>query len=418
MPVAEGVNLFPAVKELLVILIVVLTFFILLLSRTSIKLPLGSLFIFLLIFYDCYQIFVSPFDLSIIVDGIRLQIVFPFFSLAIILLSANKINNVIVPIKTILVIMLLQSFVVNMVALVEMMNPDLIKTPLATTHSALYSVENLRVASIMPNQIGLGIYESIIIIITASLSYFYRKNFNLLFYILIIADTVIILMTFSRNAYVLVCFTGMLFLVFVRLHLKVKEIIVFVTFIALGVIIYIVLADKYKDISYLFKNRIMTMSPDSIFDSTGRFIKFEYLLKNCILNDIDSILFGNGIGFGQKTFSFFNVIENGYLYILLEKGIVGLFLYIFIAMRFVFNALACWNNIKKQNRVLGFLFFGVLGIISISNTNSNAFIGFPHVFYYWMFFAYSEIYYRKIKLEKVKNSTQKMVVIPCNNNEI
>jgi len=393
--IVEGINLFPALKELIVLIFVLLVI-IILFAKKHIIINNAGLILGAYILYDLVSALISQQNTYVIVESLRFQILFPVFALAFLFYYKN-VNAKPINYKTIFIIFIFQSIVVKFIAYWEMINPILIKDLFGIGHSAFYSAKQIRIASIMLNQINLGIYSCISIVVSV-IYIFMSKKHHIFLYSLIILDIGVILRTFSRNSYLLLVLIALLLVVYNAGKLKIKHALIFPIVLFFFIQSFFLIGEIFPNFHYLVNLRIDMMAIDNIQYTTGRFDKWIFLFQNFIARDLFSLTFGNGIGFGiYGNHAFFTRIENSYLYIILEKGIVGLIIYLILVLKYLSNSIKLLRSKNNQFNQFGYFNLNIVCIMIISSFTSDAFISPPYVFYFWLFFVYSDLTLRSVR---------------------
>lgn len=241
---AEGVNLFPAIKELLSVLLILFVSFNLL-ARKNIKLSGAVVLLLAMVLFDFLQIVASPYSLGAVLDGIRLQSVFPVLALFLILDTVNSRRQILIPFNTILLVIVLQSLVVTSVAYAEMIYPTEVKNMFGIGHSAFGWAKNIRIASLMVNQINLGIYECIAMSAMICLLYFSRGIQKVLLLGCVLASLPVIAMTFSRNAYALLVFLTVLNIMFQLHRVRIKNVLSTIVVITIVVLVIVYIGSRF-----------------------------------------------------------------------------------------------------------------------------------------------------------------------------
>lgn len=139
-------------------------------------------------------------------------------------------------------------------------------------------------------------------------------------------------------------------------------------------------------------NAIGSMSSHDI-DSSGRFAMWEWSLKNFYEG---KELTGSGLGnlqavfySGDHPFGIIRIAHNDYLQILTDTGQIGLILYIFIMIAFIFHSFKIYNNkqYKEAARYAAFLagtsFCGIMACGFTDNVINYSLItlSYPYVFF-------------------------------------
>lgn len=167
---------------------------------------------------------------------------------------------------------------------------------------------------------------------------------------------------------------------------KTKVIVVAVLFIVVGSI-YIVNDERYDAINTMITSRFEDMSSKESLNS-GRTDQYTSALDGC-----NNILFGDGIGSGSsiiRKYGFKGVSDGEYVRILVENGIVGLFLFLLLIVNTVKR---CFNDLKKHATELCIVCFFLLAMTGSNSLSINFF--YSCIFWY----AIGNVWRPQIQLE-------------------
>ncbi len=126
--------------------------------------------------------------------------------------------------------------------------------------------------------------------------------------------------------------------------------------------------------------------------SDPRIDKWIVIIKQLFSNFI-YVIFGLGLGNSGTSGLEGNyiIIENSFLSVMYELGIIGLFFFVAFLMRFLINSLTLIrhnNSEQKSFGLAGVLFFSVFFFSSLF---MDSYLNNPFNFYFWLFYALLEI---------------------------
>lgn len=261
----------------------------------------------------------------------------------------------------------------------------------ATIHTYYAGDEFARVVSTIGNPIMLGYY----LIIVSLISLFLLRNkmiHKIIVIYVILSSLILILFTLSRASYLIVCaiMIAYFFLTLNKNNFLIRSLFIFI----MGVI-----AVYYID----FNNLLVidnVMSRFEQLDSSevgrdGRLVTWARSFDEFQTN-IYVLFFGFGLGkLGWDDGTF--VMENGYLAIIYEFGLIGFLLYCSVLLKFYLNIYKLKKSIYLYDRELALLLSLFLLFFLISMLVSDSHMGIPQVFYFWLFYIISELFYLRGK---------------------
>ncbi|MEO3682796.1 hypothetical protein ABHN84_10915 [Shewanella vesiculosa] len=362
---------------------------------------LQVIFVLLLKLFKCkfnnfetfYLLFLLYFLLHIItlnnielwLDGIRYQLGYMIIG---ILLIVNRTINV--ELAKLISILFYASLPVLFIAVFEFFDSSIIdilygQSKYMLNHTELALGE--RLISTFGNPINLGVFLTIGFV--SAVFMYKEKKLNLPFFsVYVVASFFVVLFTFSRIALISFLLVS-LYLIFVG-GSYIKK---FILLIACVTLFYSV-SLNFENLSYLkdfnielMLGRFFDISNSSTYVENARVQNWIIALKN-----IDSIIFtvwGLGVGFiNPNAESGGFIVENLFISILIEFGMVGLLLY-FIHILYLLRASF---KLKDNEQIFCVSFLMVFLISGLGNDlNRN----FPFVFYFWIISAAIILKYRK-----------------------
>jgi O-antigen ligase len=321
------------------------------------------------------------------------------------MLILSRLKKVVLDAKVVMKMILLSSFLVSLIGLYEkFINPDIINLYKLSYDTVLKNLgipgfERVRIASTLGNPINLGVFldlgilSSIYFIETSN-----KKTVKLLCSLFIPLFIFVILLTLSRTAFG----SSLLILSFYSIYKiyttksSFKKTI-FLSLIVLSIIFFMIIIYNAKE-GALILLRIFQSVDTSYIGQDPRLEKWDTIMDQ-LSENIFFLLFGMGLGNSGTSGLSGNyiIIENAYLSILYELGLVGLFLFIAIIFIFLTNAFIIYKKIIDPNiksfalvsllYLFAYLFAGLFMDIHVNN---------PFSFYFWLFLSlilsYKKIY--------------------------
>lgn len=275
----------------------------------------------------------------------------------------------------------------------KFIDPELIKSLYrgATIHTFYAGDEFARVVSTIGNPIMLGYY--LIIVSLTALFLFRIKIINkvTVMYV-ILSSLILILFTLSRASYLIVCAIAIayFFLTLNKNNFLIRSL--FILIIGIVTVYYIdfnnllVIDNVMSRFEQLDSNEIGR--DGRLFTWSRSFEEFQ--------NNIYILFFGFGLGkLGWDDGAF--VMENGYFAIIYEFGLMGFLLYCAVLLKFYLNIHRLKKSIYLYDRELALLLTLFLLFFLISMLVSDSHMGIPQVFYFWLFYIVSELFYLRRK---------------------
>lgn len=384
--------LFSSLKYILVIFFVVLSFFLSVgnRDRTGKSRPISLSFYQLpAIFYFCWVVVLSlwSFNSILIFDVLRIQII-PIALGVFLLINLRGRFDAYQLLKSVVNYSLFVSFTALAISIIEYFHQDILVSLYRTEISELGHADTSfgkRLLSIYENPINFG---AAICLSFACFSYLlvkWRNKASLSFSIwLIIALSFILLaLTLSRTAFAVGALVLLLVTIQLAKYKKITPIVILVTLIGfalLGSLYY------FDEIAFLVK-RIDSLASLNTYTENARVENWAILFSHF---DVWVYIFA-GLGAGksnpdgelaltQGTY----VVENAFISNLVDFGLIGLFFYVLIILRFTY----CAFKIKQPDAKLFFkVFVLVFFIFSLANDfNRNQ----PFSFYFWFLYFLAE----------------------------
>lgn len=261
-------------------------------------------------------------------------------------------------------------------------------------HSSYLGVENVRIVSTMGNPISLGLFMQVGILFCGYLYMVARRMRARLLIISLIGMLVFAsLLTLSRSAFMIMgALGGMLAMRILMYGTGKQRLVLAGTIAAVAVGVYAVFAASQQSDSISMWDLVFnrTMQFDAVSDDP-RLLTWTRYMQPLFRRSWIEIAFGMGLGnIGNFKRAF--VMENAYLALVYELGIVGLlfFLGLFARMGYV-----GWKLVKTGRepafRVLGGVMAYFLLADLLAFTLADSHFNLPMVFYFWCLFALGEL---------------------------
>jgi len=359
---------------------------------------------FFFLIWEILHIFIGFQNYMQMFNGFRFQFLYP----SIIFLLIFYINNT----KqwnlwdnifdSIIKIFLLQSVLILAIAYLEIIYPEILPILYKESYNDMVHIlgipgkENIRIVSTFGNPINLGLYLTIVFIFYLHLLEVKKQNMFFLF-LYIFIFLIPVFLTFSRTSY------GIFIVIFLLYYIyKIKKQPIYGVlsiFLFFTIIIYVVFEYANDIVVYidLILYRInQFINPDIVindprFENTKNFLNFIFSQDNIFY------IWGGGLGISDashKSVDSFSA-ENAYITILAEQGIIGLFLFLLIILKFFYNIfllLRSKNIIYKQ---YGFTLLLIIIWFLLASMTSDTIKNNPFSLYFWLFFFLSEYYLKR-----------------------
>jgi O-antigen ligase len=390
-------------KEILVLFFTFIVFSFWTLSNKFSKISIYEFFFFSYFIYGLLHIFITSANLMNAINNFRLFYIYVL--LLIFMLILSRLKKVVLDAKVVMKMILLCSFLVSLIGLYEkFINPDIINLYKLSYDSVLKNLgipgfERVRIASTLGNPINLGVFldlgilSSIYFIETSN-----KKTVKLLCSLFIPLFIFVILLTLSRTAFgssfLILAFYSIYKIYTTKSSFKKT---IFLLLIASFIISFMIIIYNAKE-GALILLRIFQLVDTFYIGQDPRLEKWNTIMDQ-LSENIFYLLFGMGLGNSGTSGLSGNyiIIENAYLSILYELGLIGLFLFITIIFIFLTNALIIYKKIIDPNiksfalvsllYLFAYLFAGLFMDIHVNN---------PFSFYFWLFLAlilsYKKIY--------------------------
>lgn len=322
----------------------------------------------------------------LVLEGLRHEFLYLLMGLLLLTTSLSANDLTLLKWQTIEKIFLYLGLPTVFFAFWQYFDPSLLESIYRTPIDDIRNIElssGYRLTSILLNPINLGGFI-IILFLFIQLKHD-RKKINIATY-LVLAFLILMLNvgTLSRASVI----TFVLIFIFSNLYgARIgKLLFIIASTLMISALIYI-----YIDVSPI-QSRFNTLFLISTYLENARILNWVNALRGI---DAFGFFWGHGLGTsspdGQIVQSTSAVmIENSFISIFYQYGIVGLLFFMLILWRFIFTAKA----ISHVNMPVGKFFLAFVLFFSLMSLGNDFNRNFPFNLYFWLFFCYSELFYR------------------------
>lgn len=353
----------------------------------------GLLLLFLL--YGLSHMFITTASLLNAINNFRLLFINVALCILIIFLYLN--NKILPNQRTIFNLIRISAICVALFGLYEkFVNPDIIDLyklsySIVEKNLGIPGFARVRIASTLGNPINLGLFLVVAFISTAYLMGTTNRKKSLIAYFFgLLLFGFVSIFTLSRTAYgslIIAIVVFVFFKIFKEDGLRKKVLLIFTVILILFAFFYVISMEEGLILFRLFQS----IDTDTLF-ADPRLETWSIVIRD-LWNDPMYLLWGVGLGnSGTSGLSGnFIIIENSFVSIFYELGIIGLLFFGFIIFRFFINAVRLLKGKDTGKQYLGLVFFSYLLIFVFASIFIDAYINYPFSFYFWLFFALSEI---------------------------
>lgn len=383
------------IKELLVVLFVFGSATYLFMARRSLVInwQVGLLLLFLL--YGFSHLLVTTASFSNAVNNFRLLFLNVVLCISIIFLYLNK--KVFLGNRLIFNLILYSAICVALFGLYEkFINPDVINLYQLTYSKVVKNLgipgfARVRIASTLGNPINLGLFvvvgfiSAVYIMETSN-----KKALSIFCFLCMLLFAFVSLFTLSRTAYGSFLIAIIIYIFFKIL--SVKKLQNKFLFLSLGLLFFTLIYIVINKIGGMVWLRLFQSVDVETLHADPRIEQWRPLLKD-LLEWPFNFLWGFGLGnSGTSGLSGdFKYIENSFISIFYELGIIGLLLFCFILLCYLSNTINLFKRKNKEKQLLGFVLFAYLAVFVFASLFMDAYVNNPFGFYFWLFFALSNI---------------------------
>jgi len=248
----------------------------------------------------------------------------------------------------------------------------------------------------MANPIVLGLY-----MVTGVVMSFYKINVAksrlviLLHSLSLFLFSIVCALTLSRNAYASLLLVFLIFAsykILVAKNIIIKYGQILASIFLFSIFIYIV----NESFDNIVISRLLEMLDSGATASDPRLEKWGVLFNSLMSDNPLFFLWGFGLGnigtTGLGASEKFLIVENSYIAIIFELGLIGLLFYVYFIYRYCRNALKLLLNYDLENRRLGMLLLLYVGFLLVSsNFADSLYMNYPFNLIFWLFFVVSEV---------------------------
>ncbi len=336
-------------------------------------------------------------------DSWRWQYLYPVMAASLLVYGMNfRAGSPLLTLDSLAKIVVLQAAVVSAVAIVEILHPDIRYLLYGSYYEEMKYIlsipgfSNVRSASTLGNPINLGVFLLFALVNAAYLAASRGgRNRRLAILAVCLACLGGIVLTLSRTAYLIL---GILALVQLLASLQSRKLSV-TTITLIGLVAAAVVAglpwlwETFGESLGHAQQRLSMLAELGSFSEDPRVENWRRFLAAWSDNWV-SMIWGAGLGLSNsagKDGTF--IVENSFVSILGELGLVGLILYLLILASMLRNWLVLTDlgrqspEIRKEARYFG----NFLVLFLVCSLSIDAYRNSPFSAYFWILFAYGEL---------------------------
>ena len=345
-------------------------------------------FPFLAFVVYCLCHIVGESHLMLKIDGLRYEVLYMFIALLLIACgNLESLERCLPSIQRVVKLFFIQGLVVLFFGLWQLYDVTILEV---IFRQSLHEIVNIKLAlgfrlvSLLGNPINCGAFL-IIVIASAYMMLCFGSNSNfisrLIFAILFCLISVCVIMTLSRLA-VLAYLVAILAL-FVLANRALVSVGTLTLFLVISVGLLVSFADRPE------LSRFSNLSSASEYTENARLLHWQQAVSK--LNSVD-VFWGKGLGASsptkeKKILYDSTQIENSFVSILFQYGVIGLCLSILIILRFYYLA----TVLKRSHRFLSLFSMVFLLIFIVMSLGNDFHRNSPFSFYFWLIYAYLEL---------------------------
>lgn len=370
---------FSALKYLFIIFLLLFTFISISIRKKKIHIYKGYIFFLLFTIYVFLHL-IGYVPMALLIDGMRYELLFMIMAVLLLFTSINSLPSI----NTISKIIILQGVTVVIFGFWQIYDITILESIYRSEIDDIGNIKlaiSYRVVSLLNNPINLGAF-----LIVAYLFSIYKKDsLSIFFYIFFMLLLILIFGSLSRLA--LLSFFLVVLVNFIINNKLINNLFfILIIMLVLSTAIY----SLYDEYGY-FLVRFENLSSLSEYTENARLTNWINAIEN--MNTIQ-LWWGYGLGMSTPTFEKILLyggimIENSFISIFIQYGVMGLVGYILIFIRFFFISVSLRKYDKKlfQFMILFLVFFSSMSI------GNDFFKNSPFVFYFWFFYIYAERIY-------------------------
>lgn len=382
-------------KEFLIILFIYSSLAYLFITQPNLVMNwrIGILLLFL--FYGFFHIVITTASFSNAINNFRLLFLNVVLCAAIMFLHLN--SKIFPNQKAIFNLILYSAVFVSLFGLYEkFIEPNIIDLykltyPTVLKNLGIPGFERVRIASTLGNPINLGLFVVVGFISAVYIMETSNKKAPYIFgFLCMLLFAFVSLLTLSRTAYGSFLISIIIYIFFKIL--SVKKLQNKFLFLSLGLLFFTLIYIVINKIGGMIWLRLFQSVDVETLHADPRIEQWRPLLKD-LFEWPFNFLWGFGLGnSGTSGLSGdFKYIENSFISIFYELGIIGLLLFCFILLCYLSNTINLFKRKNKEKQLLGFVLFAYLAVFVFASLFMDAYVNNPFGFYFWLFFALSNI---------------------------
>jgi len=384
-------NIVLIIKELFVIIIIILSMSIIF-RRKHVKLSMKEVYMLFFIIYGVLHIVISNiiFQIGFIeaIDKFRVVYLYPIMFLSLYLVF--KETKYVLKFDKLKLILIIQMFIMIIFGFIQMLLKDqfllsVYKDEYSNMHLNLLGQKGVRTVSLLYNPIILGIFLNIGLVILL-FSNMKSRIWRVIKWILIISSIILIFTTLSRISYIIMA----LIILFYFLFHKINTSKLFFKLALIPLLLVVMLGVEYSD-NNLISKRLSQITSDNIANN-DRVYNWDIYLDSAFRDSPFLWLWGSGLGSSNSDNSvqseYVKKVENSFVSIMGETGIIGLIIYVGIILRYIYNCIYLYSKGYKNEANI---FLGWIFIFLIASLTNDVYKNNPFSFYFWMFLFMIEL---------------------------
>ncbi|WP_394169880.1 O-antigen ligase family protein [Saccharospirillum alexandrii] len=389
-------NVISGSRYLLILSLLMLLLVKVALSLNKVILNYGLVLLFFYLTYVLMHV-LGDTEIILIIEGFRHELLFVIISfLLLLIVSGNPYDFSILPYtNTVMVSVFVNGSIAVLFAIWQYVDVSILELlygmPLEDIGNISLAI-GYRLTSIFANPINFGAYMCMLFLVA---SYFYNKSaLNVLLYMFVVL-VALIMVVGSLSRLSLIAFVVIFILTYA---LRASYITMLFGFISIAILSVLVL--EFVDIE------LIVTRFGNIFEAR------TYLENARVVNWITAFsslsflqyFWGRGIGASSPDSSIYQStsampIENGFLTIAYQYGVVGLLLFLIVLFRFFIVGL----TFKKYERALYVFIISFVCFYIIMSMGNDFIRNSPFSLYFWFYYVYFELFLIKSRKDYVNN---------------
>ena len=384
-----GYSLIGFSREIICIFLIIISL-LNLIKKRKIKLDIYTIIIGIYILYGIFHIFISRIGLGLGIDKFRLMYLYPITFICV-YMSGYKVDKEFL--YKLRKVILAQFIIMSCFAILEIIFREkllilLYKDKYYKMHLNLLGKTNIRTVSLLENPINLALFMNISLVVLLCR----KTKFKFLDVVFIFINIIITLTTLSRTSYIIMGAIIIFYIITNRQILKkILKLLIPITIIAVIITSYSAISTNKENSEGVISSRLKQLSIENILNN-DRVDNWKTYLDNVFNGDPYLYLWGSGLGSSNPSNEYqsdiVKKVENAYISILGETGIVGLSIYIVIISIFIYRAAVIYNN----NILLSKILIGCMLVLLIGSLANDLHQNNPFSMYLWLSIFISILY--------------------------